>query len=394
MSPPYPFKNDAFISYASEDRAWARKLKDSLERKGLRVFLDEEGLRVGDRWEVQLLHALENSSHLVLLWSNHSSDSAWVDEELSRFRTWIYEAENRQEPSRRKVVQILLEGEYRRMPSYQGIGTLAEEAVYAAGADSVPSGLWSRVVERVEETIATADDALPVPVLVLASTRELMEKVDADQAPPGGGQTMNQVLAGLSTDRPALLQRYGEERLDWRPFGSARPVREVLEQLKDELNAKLEDLGRPRLTWRYVEESRFWGEREETVETEVALLEARPALVVVDPLSFYDPLVASRYSNFLQPRFFADPDTFILVLAPFELPPQAEAVRATIRSMARQVFLHYYDPPVLAGTAYARCGVNVGDEMDFKGWLMSTIGPYMAAPPEPPQPPVLRAGNR
>jgi hypothetical protein len=170
-------------------------------------------------------------------------------------------------------------------------------------------------------------------------------------------------------------------------------VRAILEDLRGALNKQLEDAGGRRFSWQYLDEARVWGDSHPEIAGEMAELGAQPALVVVDPLSFYDLRVFSRYSNFVQP-LFRDEHTFVLVLAPFALPRQAEAVRGAIESMATEIFKHYYSPPVFDHHRYARCGANVSDPTDFQGWLMSTIGPYVAPQREPEQPAVLRAAPR
>jgi hypothetical protein len=45
--------------------------------------------------------------------------------------------------------------------------------------------------------------------------------------------------------------------------------------------------------------------------------------------------------------------------------------------MAQQVFDHSYEPPVLSGLAYARCGTTITDTRDLKAWVMTGIGPRL-----------------
>lgn len=372
------FQYDAFISYASVDREWARKLAEALETRGLKVFWDQDGLRLGEEWVPQLSDALAGAHHLVLLASPAAGESSWVDEELYRFRRHMDDERDRGESRGRTVLPVLLEGKFARLPLVHGLDVLAERGAYAAGADAVADDVWRGVVRKVHDGIVHSDDALAVPVLLLTSTRPRMEsKVDVDEPPVGGGAPLAEVLTALGIGANQLFERYGDSRRDWRPFGSERPVRLILDDLKDSLNAQLVAAERPRLSWRYLDEQRFWDGGPEAVAAEAALLESEPALIVADPLAFYDELVRSRYSQYLQPGF-TDAHTFILVLAPFALPPQAAAVRQAIASLARQVFLHYYEPPVFAGNKFARCGANIADEMDFKSWLITTVGTYPA----------------
>ena len=50
-----------------------------------------------------------------------------------------------------------------------------------------------------------------------------------------------------------------------------------------------------------------------------------PAVVVIDPLSFYDELVRDRYANWISPRDLRNRDAFVLVLAVLAAREQPQA---------------------------------------------------------------------
>lgn len=74
---------DVFVSYRSLDRAWASALYDMLVQCGYKVFLDQFVLVAGQGLATQLGENLERSNSGVLLWSERTSDSEWVQTELS-----------------------------------------------------------------------------------------------------------------------------------------------------------------------------------------------------------------------------------------------------------------------------------------------------------------------
>lgn len=74
---------DVFVSYRSLDRAWAIALYDMLLQCGYRVFLDQFVLVAGQGLATQLGQNLQRSNSGVLLWSERSSDSRWVENELN-----------------------------------------------------------------------------------------------------------------------------------------------------------------------------------------------------------------------------------------------------------------------------------------------------------------------
>jgi len=57
---------DVFLSYAREDADVARRLHEVLERKGLKVFLDQKVLP-GERWVHRVEAALKAARHFVLV---------------------------------------------------------------------------------------------------------------------------------------------------------------------------------------------------------------------------------------------------------------------------------------------------------------------------------------
>lgn len=72
-----------FISYAHEDRDVARALANGLRRRGARVWIDSEGMRVGDKLITRIAAAIEEVDFLIAILSPASVDSAWCQRELS-----------------------------------------------------------------------------------------------------------------------------------------------------------------------------------------------------------------------------------------------------------------------------------------------------------------------
>lgn len=85
-TPPRPRPNglewDVFISYRSLDRVWATALYDMLTQCGYSVFLDQYVLVAGQGLSSQLGRHLGRSASGVLVWSERSADSKWVENEI------------------------------------------------------------------------------------------------------------------------------------------------------------------------------------------------------------------------------------------------------------------------------------------------------------------------
>ncbi len=85
-APPRPRPSgiewDVFVSYRSLDRSWAIALYDMLTQCGYKVFVDQFVLVPGQGLATQLGQNLRRSNSGVLLWSERTSDSKWVGNEL------------------------------------------------------------------------------------------------------------------------------------------------------------------------------------------------------------------------------------------------------------------------------------------------------------------------
>jgi TolB-like protein len=74
-----------FLSYAHEDVAKAKSLAGSLERAGHSVWWDPH-VGGGTRFAAEIATALRGCEVVVVLWSRHSIDSSWVQDEAAEGR--------------------------------------------------------------------------------------------------------------------------------------------------------------------------------------------------------------------------------------------------------------------------------------------------------------------
>ena len=72
-----------FISYAHADKAFARRLYDSLQGRGIRCWLDEKDLRPGDPIFDHVNEAIRLHDKVLLCCSLGSLTSKWVDTEIA-----------------------------------------------------------------------------------------------------------------------------------------------------------------------------------------------------------------------------------------------------------------------------------------------------------------------
>jgi TIR domain len=83
--PSDTFSYDLFISYAREDRPFARELVKWLRSTQIRVWVDEEQLVPGSRWRAGLQQGIKDSRHLLALLTPAYVTRAWTQREIDLF---------------------------------------------------------------------------------------------------------------------------------------------------------------------------------------------------------------------------------------------------------------------------------------------------------------------
>ncbi len=71
-----------FISYSSKDDDFAQRLHADLQAKGVRCWFAPENMKIGDKIRPRIDEAIRFHDKLLLVLSEHSIDSAWVEKEV------------------------------------------------------------------------------------------------------------------------------------------------------------------------------------------------------------------------------------------------------------------------------------------------------------------------
>jgi len=74
-----------FLSHATADKAFVRRISESLTNSGLHPWLDESELQAADALRPTIEDALKRSDILLLFLSSHTAKSAWVQHEAAFF---------------------------------------------------------------------------------------------------------------------------------------------------------------------------------------------------------------------------------------------------------------------------------------------------------------------
>lgn len=75
-------KGPVFISYARSDFSCCEKIKNALEKAGIDCWRDTDDIDAGDKWLDRLQEALEHAQAMIVLWSEASGDSDYMEREF------------------------------------------------------------------------------------------------------------------------------------------------------------------------------------------------------------------------------------------------------------------------------------------------------------------------
>lgn len=76
-----------FLSHSSRDKAFTRKLAERLVQAGVKVWLDEAELNIGDSLLMRISAAIEDTDFVAVVLSHSSVQSSWVQSELQMAMT-------------------------------------------------------------------------------------------------------------------------------------------------------------------------------------------------------------------------------------------------------------------------------------------------------------------
>jgi hypothetical protein len=189
------------------------------------VFQDTEALTPGYQWREDIRTALDAAVALVCLWTTNRSD--FVAYEIEQFMS-----RDRQDKRIRPVIMVLLD-ESPATP-YDHLSMIVDErlrAAYRRGPEASSAKLFERHVKKIVGGLRKADGTFSIPVAPFALTRrELLEL--------GGNLDAVRTALGLTQDQ--LNQRYGEARVEWKPFvDSDMTVADLLDHVEVRLDGVL-----------------------------------------------------------------------------------------------------------------------------------------------------------
>ena len=146
---------DVFISHASQDKdAVARPLADALTQRGVKVWLDERQLHVGDSIHRKIDRALADSRFCIVILSPAYVKSEWTNKELDAF----FSKEKQQEKSILPILHNL------SIEEVSGFSPMLTDKVSLTTRDDIHS-LADKILRSIQVSADNGDNnpTLPTP---------------------------------------------------------------------------------------------------------------------------------------------------------------------------------------------------------------------------------------
>ena len=131
---------DIFISYARKDRARVNKIAKALEAEGYTVWWDRH-IRAGQKFQQEINKAIKSTKAVVVVWSKHSIDSHWVQDEAQ------HGVQNN------ALVPVMIDD----VSSPLGFGQIHSSFLQDGGDDPTTSEEWDDFLEAVRGVVGEGE---------------------------------------------------------------------------------------------------------------------------------------------------------------------------------------------------------------------------------------------
>lgn len=198
-----------FLSHNSQDKPFVRRLAIALQAKGVRVWVDEAEIKIGDSLLDKIQSAIDETDYLAVVLSPHSVTSSWVNQELKQALN--YELKNKSV----KVLPIFLAD--CEMPGFlrdKKYADFRSEAAFSAGV--------SELLKRLLPESADGDNILHgrLPIFTITyngqlfgderelklTIEESLANIEARIDPPFDVNLNQDVIGNTSRDIPLTLR--------------------------------------------------------------------------------------------------------------------------------------------------------------------------------------------
>lgn len=370
----YIYNYDVFVSYKSEQESWAKRIAETLDSFGLRVWRDHDGgIRTGEQWREEIRIGIRDSKKMIVLWSEliQKNSSSVVHDEIREMQKLI------DEDSNRKFVPVNLDGtelhpilaSYHADVNFQ----ILHQKYGDAGAQTVSAIEWYEAIKSLVEALGV-EGIIEVRFVVAAMTQLQAEQLRNDPQKYGSHPAIFSVMKDVMQITSAFdVARYGDTPDDWTPFpqlAERMTIRQIIEEYDLEKRTwfKQQNNFAKWLLVSYSDE--ILNEDPSVREKAIEYIENGPCLIVLDPVSLMHRDIFQKIV--IDGSLHKHQEAFVIGVAPFisqmhrEIYSYVVDVDEKLEGILRMAYSRFKKP----FEPYTRASVmNLEHEYQFVRWL-------------------------
>jgi hypothetical protein len=223
---------DVFISHSSVDKPWVIELKEALEGRGIKVWLDNDEIRPGEKIAKALERGIEASRSVALVVSPESMKSGWVREEYDR-------ALELEKAKRQPILLIPIILRTAKVPGFLSTRRWVDFRDENTFKENVDKVIWG-ITGRKEKPKSITD----IPFVIAAMTKqEASDLFINGKAKNNAAFTELRATLAQQTSVDELIDSYGDRPEDWQLLiGNGEKISVIIRQTLDDLNLTLQDV--------------------------------------------------------------------------------------------------------------------------------------------------------
>jgi hypothetical protein len=351
---PCSKKFDVFLSHHSSDKPWVIKLKDELEARGLRVWLDKDQIRPGDLFAKSIEQGLQSSRTIVFVVTANSMKSKWVEEEY-------YRALNLSKSKRQPAQLIPVIYQMASLPGFLASRNWVDFRNELEFSQNLEKLVWG-ITGRKE----TGSKAVEIPFVIAAMTAtQAGELFEGTVLLNPSFSPFKQALLGLGNFDYKKL--YGVSPEDWK--FSPHPEKGITDVVWHTLlvvNEKKQDRpGSILFTPRFRSLDFFSTDFNHYTKAWQSLKQLG-CVLIVDAVSLFHPQIMQRLNDFhVEP----DDNVAMVIISPLDTftHPLTQMIEAELKAHLQMAYVKS------DSSMGIQCSFDIGSLRSFKRWAITAL---------------------
>lgn len=365
-----------FISHCSADEKYAGIVNKKLQDRGVKTYYAPESIRVGNDWQDNIKHGIQNCHAVLMLISSHSQKSPWVKREFEWF-SMIKAAAEKEKQSRRELFPVVLHGvkpheldiEIQRLNFVDCSSVIGDDKQFEEKIDELIAQI--RKIFSLKE-----ENCIEIPVITYAMTREQAQELVSEEifisrhVSPEEKDRYDELKKVLSdhglTNMDSILDCYSSTADDWQPLLTANgsSISRMIKEIEDRVN--LEPVSKDQHIVRTVRVS------QQALENpfQAPNLQHDRCILIIDAISLFHPLLRAKLEalGFTQSR---NTNLMMIVIPPIshsKIPIYSFLEKAYIELGSMKSAFKFFSEKLEIGYE-----LGIGDRYSLPRWLINNL---------------------